>query len=346
MTKVFSLGELASFVDGELIGDRNETVTAPAEISKAQKGNISFLVSQKYRKFLKDCKATCIVVEKGFTETEKERISELEVKNFIEVDNPTLAMIKILSLWEYKVRFPDGHNLSYISPDAKVGEGVVVFPFVYVGSGAEIGNGSILMPGVFIGDGAKIGKGVFLFPNVVVYPYCEIGDNSIIHAGAVIGSDGFGYVSYFGEIVKVPQVGAVKIGRSVEIGANSCVDRATMGYTYIEDDVKVDNLVQIAHNVRIGRGTRIAALSGIAGSSTIGEYCIFGGQVGISDHVNVGDFAMVGARSAIMSDTEGGKVLMGEPAMERTKFLKTHALYLKLPEIYERLKELESKLKK
>ncbi|MFZ8802814.1 MAG: UDP-3-O-(3-hydroxymyristoyl)glucosamine N-acyltransferase, partial [Candidatus Calescibacterium sp.] len=183
-----------------------------------------------------------------------------------------------------------------------------------------------------------------VFPNAVIYPFTEIGDNSIIHAGAVIGADGFGYISYFGDILKIPQVGKVKIGSRVEIGANSCVDRATMGQTEIGDDVKIDNLVQIAHNVKIGKGTRIAALCGVAGSSKIGEYCVFGGQVGVVDHVSVGDFSIVAARAAIISDVEGGKVIMGEPAMDRAKFLKIHALYLKLPEIYEKIKKLESEV--
>lgn len=338
-----TLQELADFIYGRVVGDPNEVVFKPSEIRKAKRGDISFLVSPKYEKYLLDCEASCLVVSKDFL-AKFQRVN-LKVKNFIEVENPLLAMLKILSLWEYKISFPDGgRKLAYISQSAKVDPSALIFPFCYIGANSEIGEKSVLMPGVFVGDGAKIGNGVFMFPNSVVYPLCEIGDNSIVHAGTVIGADGFGYVSHFGEILKVPQVGNVKIGRNVEIGANSCVDRATMGSTEIGDDVKVDNLVQIAHNVSVGRGTRIVALTGIAGSSKIGEFCILGGQVGVSDHVEVGDYTLVGARTAIISNVEGGKVVMGEPAMERTKFLKVHTIYTKLPEIYERLKKLEKEV--
>ena len=343
-----SLKEVAEFLGGKLIGDPSEKVSKPAEIKGAEKGTIAFLSNPKYEKFVEDCEATCLVVEQGYYERKKREIDEgkIKVKNFIEVENPVLSMLRFLSLFEYKVSFPEGAgNLSFISSSAKLGKDVAVFPFCYVGAGVEIGDGSILMPGVFIGDNSKIGKRVIIFPNAVLYPYSEVGDDSVIHAGAVIGSDGFGYISFFGEIKKIPQVGEVKIGKNVEIGANSCVDRATLEATEISDDVKIDNLVQVAHNVKIGRGTRIASLTGIAGSSRVGEFCVFGGQVGVSDHVEVGDFVLAGARTAIISKVDSGKVVMGEPAMERPKFLKVHGLYLKLPEIWERIKKLEREIK-
>ncbi len=340
-----TLKEIADFVGGEIYGDENEKVFAPSDISKAKKGNISFLISEKYEKYLYESQASCLVTEKGFLNRKKDEVKNLKIKNFIEVENPSLAMIRILSLWEYKIHFPkEAKSLSYISPTAKIGKDVLVFPFCYIGKDVDIGEFSIIMPGTFVGDGSKIGRRVTIFPNVSIYPFCEIGDNSIIHSGAVIGSDGFGYISHFGEIIKIPQVGTVKIGKAVEIGANTCIDRATMTETIVEDDVKIDNLVQVAHNVKIGKGTRIASLTGIAGSSEIGEYCIFGGQVGVVDHVKIGDFAIIAARSAIISDTEGGKILMGEPAMERGKFLRIHSLYLKLPDLYERIKKLEKEV--
>lgn len=335
-----TIQEIADFVYGKVVGDLEEIIVRPSEIRKAKKGEISFLVSPKYEKYIPECEASCLVVSSDFFQ--KVDRHKIKVKNFIEVENPLLAMLKILSLWEYNVSFPtDGRKFAYISPSAKVDPSALVFPFCYIGPNSEVGEKSVLMPGVFVGDGAKIGKGVFMFPNSVVYPLCEIGDNSILHAGVVIGADGFGYVSYFGDILKIPQVGNVNIGKNVEIGANTCVDRATMNSTEIGDHVKIDNLVQIAHNVSVGRGTRIAALTGIAGSSKIGEFCILGGQVGVSDHVEVGDYTMAGARTVIISKIEGGKVIMGEPAMERTKFLKVHTIYTKLPEIYERLRRLE-----
>jgi UDP-3-O-[3-hydroxymyristoyl] glucosamine N-acyltransferase len=339
-----TLREISDFVGGKIFGNPDELVFSPQSIEKAKEGEISFLVNPKYEKFIYETCATCLIVGSGFTERKKEEISsgKIKVKNFIEVENPYIAMVKVLSLWEYKSYFPEAsHNLSFVSPSAKVGRNTIIFPFCYVGKQVEIGENCVLFPGVFIGDFSKIGDRVVIFPNSVLYPFSEIGDDSIIHAGAVIGADGFGYFSFFGEIIKIPQVGNVKIGKRVELGANTCVDRATMGSTEIGDDVKIDNLVQVAHNVKIGKGTRIAALTGIAGSSEIGEGCIFGGQVGVVDHVKVGDFSVIAARSAIISDIHGGKVIMGEPAMERTKFLKIHSLYLKLPEIFERLKSLE-----
>lgn len=341
-----SLSEVAEFLGGKLIGNPDEKVSRPAEIQKAVEGTISFVSSPKYERFIYSCNATCLVVEPGFYERKKDEIDsgKIKVRNFIEVENPLLSMLRYLSLFEYEVSFPGNVGLSYISPSAFIGKNVAVFPFSYIGANVEVGDGSIIMPGVFIGDNSKIGKRVLIFPNAVIYPYSEIGDDSIIHAGTVIGSDGFGYISYFGEIKKIPQVGIVRIGKNVEIGANSCVDRATMDATEIGDDVKIDNLVQIAHNVKIGKGTRIAALTGIAGSSSVGENCIFGGQVGVSDHVEVGDFVLAAARSAIISKIESGKIVMGEPAMERTKFLKVHGLYLKLPEIWERIKKIEKEI--
>lgn len=336
--------QIADFVFGKVIGDPDEVISRPSEIRKAKKGDISFLVYERYEKYLPECEASCLVVSYDFIEKKKDLMNKIKVRSFIGCENPLLAMLKILSLWEYNVSFPDdrGRELAYISPKAFISPGVLVFPFSYIGADVEIGENSVIMPGAFIGDGSKIGKGVYIFPNVVVYPFCEIGDNSIVHAGAVIGADGFGFVSYFGDILKVPQVGNVRIGKNVEIGANTCIDRATMSTTEVADDVKIDNLVQIAHNVEIGRGTRIAALTGIAGSSKVGEYCIFGGQVGVVDHVEIGDYTIAGARTAVTSSVKGGVVIMGEPAMERTRFLKVHTLYMRLPEIYDRLKRLES----
>ncbi|MCS7214157.1 MAG: UDP-3-O-(3-hydroxymyristoyl)glucosamine N-acyltransferase [Candidatus Calescibacterium sp.] len=340
-----TIGQIADFVSGSVKGNPDELIFRPSEIQRAKKGDISFLVSDKYEKYLESCEATCLVVSQDFFERRKQILSKIRVENFIQVENPLLAMLKILSLWEYSLSFPENaRHLAYVSPKAYVHQSALIFPFSYIGADAQVGEKSVVMPGVFIGDGAKIGSGVFMFPNSVVYPFCEIGDNSIVHSGAVIGADGFGFVSYFGDILKIPQVGIAKVGKNVEIGANTCIDRATMNITEVGDDVKIDNLVQIAHNVYVGRGTRIAAMTGIAGSSKVGEFCVFGGQVGVVDHVEIGDYTILGARAVVISDIEGGKVYMGEPAMERIKFLKVHSLYTKLPEIYERLKKLEEEV--
>lgn len=330
---------LAEFLGGELEGEDIE-VEKPSRINHADSKSVSFLTSRRYVKDLHN------VEDGGLLITSKD-IVERKPENFravLWVSNPYLAMVKVLALWEYKMKEVDGRNLSWISSDAKIGKNTVIFPFCFVGSGVQIGENCVLFPGVFVGDFCKIGDGVVIFPNVVLYPFTEIGDNTVIHAGAVLGADGFGYITHFDEIIKVPQVGGVRIGKNVEIGANTCIDRATMNFTEVEDNVKIDNLCQIGHNSKIGRATRIAGLTGISGSVEVGMWCLLGGQVGIADHVKVGDFAILTARCGVVSDVPSGKVMMGQPALERRKFLRINAVWMNLPELLERVRKLEKKV--
>jgi UDP-3-O-[3-hydroxymyristoyl] glucosamine N-acyltransferase len=225
-----------------------------------------------------------------------------------------------------------------------MGNNVSVYPSVYVGDRAEIGDDVILFPGVFVGDRVKIGKRTVLFPNVTVMHDCTIGNDVIIHAGCVIGADGFGFVRNGAANVKIPQLGIVQIDDQVEIGANSCIDRAALGKTWIRSGVKTDNLVQIAHNVVIGEDTVIVAQAAIGGSAHIGKQVVIGGQVAIADHVDISDRVMIGSQSGVPKSIPEGKVLSGTPAMPHRLWLKTSSLIPRLPDFFSRLRDLEKKL--
>ena len=333
----FTLGYIAELANGRLKGDPEITVTKPSPITSAQEGDITFYLNPKYKKYLETTKASCVVVPVG-TIIQNPNIST------IEVEEPYLAMIKILSLWEIKPSFMGISEHAFVSEDARIDKSVTIYPFAFIGKRVKIGSGTVIHPFCFIGDDCVIGQNVLIYPNVTIYSNCEVGDGSILHSGVVIGADGFGFTVYWGEIYKIPQVGSVKIGRNVEIGANSCVDRATMGDTIVNDNTKIDNQCQIAHNVIVGKNVRSAGQSGIAGSSEIGDWCVFGGQVGVVDHLKLGVGVIAGARAAVMKNAESGQVLLGTPAVERKKFLRTHTILNNLPDYIRKIQELEKRI--
>lgn len=326
-----------------MVGDPQMAIRRVASIEDAEPGDITFLGDPRYHKFLVTCRASAVVVRQ-----------DLEIPPgvgphlaFIRVPDPHEAFAQIHRLFNP----PPQHNgdvspRSFIDPSASVGVRVTVYPHVYVGKHARVGQGSVLMPGVVVGDGVEIGEDCVLHPNVAVEHGCRIGNRVILHAGVVVGSDGFGYTGNGRHRLKVPQAGVVQIDDDVEIGANSTIDRATMGRTRIGAGTKIDNLVQLAHNVVVGEGSLIIAQAAVAGSSQIGNNVIVAGQVGVRDHVKVGDNSVIGPKSGIGHDVSPGSILSGGlAAAPHAEWLRVIALLPRLPKLWTRLLALERKVR-
>jgi len=329
------LKELALLISGELKGDPETEILGVAGIHDVKEGEITFLSDPKLLNECVHSKASCVIV--------KEFIPAMD-KSQIVTKNPQYAFAQLLGQFFPKPLLSVGvSSLAFVSPAAIVGKDVSVHPFAYVSDNVIIGRDTIIYPGVFIGEGTVIGDACTIYANVTIREKITVGNRVIIHSGSVIGSDGFGYVWEEGRHYKIPQVGGVIIGDDVEIGANVTIDRATTGNTLIGKGTKIDNLVQIAHNVTIGEHSIIVAQVGIAGSSEIGNFVVLGGQVGVADHARILDGAMVGAQSGVMGNLPKG-VYLGSPAIPHRDFLKSSALFARLPELNKRIKELEEKI--
>lgn len=337
-----TLAKLARLVGGRVIGDGSAAVSRVSPIEEAGPGDITFLAHPRYRSHLKSCKATAVIVAEG---VEVEPPVE-PGRGYLVVADPYPAFARILECLHPPRRYSGEISpLASVDPKASVAENVTIFPFVYVGPGASIDRGTVLFPGVFVGEEARVGRDCVFYSNATVRERCSLGDRVVLHAGAVIGADGFGYADVGKERIKIPQVGTVEIGDDVEIGANTTVDRATMGRTVIGKGVKIDNLVQVAHNVVIGERTIIAAQTGIAGSTKIGRHVILAGQVGVADHVEIGDNAMVGPRSGLPRSVPPGAVLAGTlEAAPRRQWDKVIALLPRLPELWRELRDVKRRL--
>lgn len=261
--------------------------------------------------------------------------------------SPYLDFVRIMHLFAKPQGEQQGvHPLAFISPGAKLGKDVACHPFAFVGPRAEIGDGSTLFPGVYVGEDCRLGKGCVLYPHVALMAGTVLGAGVTVHAGTVLGADGFGYVPADGAIMKVPQVGHVQVDDRVEIGALSAVDRATLGVTHIGSDTKIDNLVQVGHNVQIGRGCLIVSQTGVSGSSILGDRVTLGGQVGIADHLTIGSGAMVAAKAAVHKNVPEGAMQGGYPAQDASGFRRTIAQIPKLPEMARRIRALEKELER
>jgi UDP-3-O-[3-hydroxymyristoyl] glucosamine N-acyltransferase len=332
-----NLEKIAEQIRGTLIGDKQGRITGINSLDKAGEGDIAFFYDMRYKEQALATKATALVVSEkidGFTGGQ------------IIVENPKLAYARLAALFTPTApAYPGISKTAVVEETAVTGKDVSIYPMVYVGKNAVIGDNVILFPGVFIGNNVKVGNHSVLHANVSVMQDCIIGANVIIHAGCVIGSDGFGYVQSEGENIKVPQLGNVRIDDDVEIGANTTIDRAAHGTTHIKKGVKIDNLVQIAHNVVIGEHSIVVALSGISGSVNVGKNVIIGGQVGIKDHVTIGDWAQVGSAAGVHKSLDQGEAVLGNPTMPPRLWMETRALIRKLPELNKKVKDLEKKLK-
>lgn len=335
----FSAKQIAQFVQGVIEGDENATVNTFAKIEDGKPGAISFLSNPKYTHYIYDTESSIVLVDKS-VELEKPTKATL-----IKVDNAYECVAKLLQLYEsMKPKKTGIDSLAFISPSAKIGENVYIGAFAYIGDNVVIGDGCQIYPNVVICENAKVGNDCLFYPNVTIYHDCHVGNRVTLHAGSVVGSDGFGFAPSENGYDKIPQIGIVTIEDDVEIGANTCIDRSTMGSTYVRKGVKLDNLVQIAHNTDIGANTVMSAQVGIAGSTKVGQWCMFGGQVGIAGHITIGNKVFLGAQSGVPSSLKDNQTLIGTPPMEKLPYFKSQAIFQKLPDLYKQIQKLQRKL--
>ena len=337
-----SLAELAIHVGGRVVGDGNVIIHKVSPIDEALPGEITFLSNPRYQKYLSRCKASAVIVGPGVAAACGDR----GALNFLEAINPYVAFAKILQLFQPAPHFKGEISSSaYVDDSAVVAGGVTIFPNVFVGRGVKLGQNSVFYPGVFLGDEVEVGDACVLHANVVVREGCRIGNRVILHAGVVVGSDGFGYAGNGRARIKIPQAGIVVVEDDVEIGANTTIDRATLGQTVIRRGVKIDNLVQIAHNVVVGEDSVVAAQAGIAGSTRLGRDVTLGGQVGVVNHIEIGDGATVGPQSGIPKSVPPGAVLSGGiAAAPHQEWLKVMTLLPQLPKLWSAVRRLERQL--
>ena len=337
----FSAHQIAALVNGSLEGDPDVMVEQLAKIEEASSGSLSFLSNPKYEQYLYTTKASVIIVNEDL------KLDRSIAGTVIRVKNAYLAFSTLLELYN-KMRLDKTgvEELAFIHPSAKIGKNAYVGAFAYIDKGAVIGDNCKVYPHVYIGDNAKIGNDTTLFPGVSVYFDCCIGERVIIHSGTVVGSDGFGFAPQEdGTYSKISQIGNVVIEDDVEIGANAVIDRATMGSTIIRKGVKLDNLIQVAHNVEVGRNTVIAAQSGISGSTKIGENVVIGGQAGVVGHISIAKGSQIQAQSGVnRAIAEEGKKWSGTPATPYNAQMRSQVVYARLPELERRLEELEQLL--
>jgi UDP-3-O-[3-hydroxymyristoyl] glucosamine N-acyltransferase len=329
--------EIAEFIGGELVGDGDVCISDIKDIGEARKGDLAFILHPKFSDLLSTAKASCIVVP---YQIDKAGATIIRVKN------PSLAfgqIVRFLNVGTIPHR-KGIHKTACIGESVSLGKGVDIGPYTVIEDGAVIGDGTVIYPFCYIGHKTVIGTDCIIYPNVSIRENIQIGSRVVIHPGSVVGSDGFGYDSSTGDHVKIPQIGNVVIGDDVEIGACVTIDRAKFSSTKIGKGTKIDNLVQIAHNVEIGPNCMIVAQCGISGSAKLGSYVIMAGQVGLVDHITIGDNAIIAAQSGVSKDVPPRAVMFGSPARPLNKQKRMIAVQDRLPEIYSRLVKIEKKL--
>lgn len=334
------LREIAEIIGGKVLGNPEVEITGASGIREARHGDITFLADKKNIKYIAGTNASAVIVRQAHYE----EIKGLSA-NMLLVDNPYLSFARVLEVFYKKPYTPLGiSDKAVIGNNVSFGEGVTVYPFAYISSNAVIGARVSIFPNVYIGEGVRIGDDSIIYPNVTIREHVVIGRRVIVHPGTVIGSDGFGYISEEEGHYKIPQVGGVIIEDDVEIGANVTIDRATIDNTIIGCGTKIDNLVQVAHNVKIGKHCIIVAQVGIGGSTEIGSRTVFGGQAGVRDHIKIGNRVMAGTRAGIIHDVPDGEVVSGFPAIPHKTWLRAQSIYAKLPEYIKRLQRIEEKV--
>ncbi|MBS1575776.1 MAG: UDP-3-O-(3-hydroxymyristoyl)glucosamine N-acyltransferase [Bacteroidetes bacterium] len=338
----FAASQIALLISGKIEGDPAATVDSFGKIEEARQGQLSFLANPKYEEFLYSTQASVIIINADY-ELKKQVNATL-----IRVADAYTAFATLLGKYQEMMtqQLTGVQQPSFIAKTASYGQQVFIGAFAYIGENVKIGNDSKIFPNAFIGDNVSIGDKCIIHPGVKIYHGTVIGNNVTVHAGTVIGSDGFGFAPQAdGTFKKVPQIGNVIIEDNVEIGANTTIDRATIGSTIIKAGAKLDNLIQIAHNVEVGNSTVIAAQAGVSGSTKIGRNAMIGGQVGIVGHISIGDGAKINAQSGVSKSVEPGKAVTGSPAYDYTSALRSQAVTRKLPELEKRVKELEALVK-
>ncbi|ARV08490.1 UDP-3-O-(3-hydroxymyristoyl)glucosamine N-acyltransferase [Winogradskyella sp. PC-19] len=336
----FTAEQIAGILEGTVIGDSNVEVSTLSKIEEGTKGSLTFLANPKYKPYIYSTAASITIVNSDF-EAEEELSTTL-----IKVNDAYKAFTKLLEYYnQIKLNKSGVENPSFISDSAKVGDNIYVGAFSYVGDNVKIGNNVKIFPNSYIGDNVVIGDNSIVFSGGKIYSECVIGNNCVINSGAIIGADGFGFApDENGEYSKVPQIGNVIIEDNVDIGAGTTIDRATLGSTIIRKGVKLDNQIQIAHNVEIGKNTVIAAQTGIAGSTKIGENCQIGGQVGVAGHLTIGNGVRVQAQSGIGRNIKDNEVLQGSPSFGYSDWNKSYVYFKNLPKIVKTINDLEKKI--
>ena len=331
-----TLDELAARLGASVVGDGSTVVTGVAGIEDAREGHLTFVANPRYRNKLLSTRASAAIVPQD--------VKEAPVALLVTQD-PYLAFTEALEIFHPPDRVEEGVSPeAQIDPSARIGQGVTIFPFVFIGKEAEIGDRTILYPFVYVGNRVSVGEDCCIHANVSIREGCRVGDRVILQNGVVVGSDGFGYAQEGSRHRKIPQVGIVRIEDDVEVGANACIDRGTMGETRIGRGTKIDNLVQMAHNVQVGEDVVLVSQVGISGSTSIGDRAMLAGQVGVVGHIQIGKDVKIGAKSGVHSSILEGRVVSGIPAMPYENFLKTMATLKHLPKMRERLRRLEKEV--
>ena len=328
-------------IGGRVEGDENARVNSFAKIEEGRPGAISFLSNTKYTHYIYDTQSSVVLIDENLELEHEVKATLIRVKNAYE------AVARLLQAYESMKPKKKGIDpLAFIASSATLGDDCYVGAFAYIGEGAKIGKNCQIYPHAVVGDNVSVGDDCIIYPNAVVYHDCRLGQRVTMHAGSVVGADGFGFAPTAEGYDKIPQIGIVTIEDDVEIGANTCIDRSTMGSTYVRKGVKLDNLVQIAHNTDIGANTVMSAQVGVAGSTKIGEWCMFGGQVGIAGHITIGNRVNLGAQSGVPSSIEDNQTLIGTPPMETRPFFRSQSIFRRLPDMYKELEELKKEVEK
>jgi UDP-3-O-[3-hydroxymyristoyl] glucosamine N-acyltransferase len=332
---------IAQFLKGEVDGNPEVEVENISKIEEGKPGTLSFLANPKYEKYIYETSSSIVLVNRDFKPDKPVNATLIRVENAYE------AFASLLQLYQqYKPQKTGVHKTASIHESAKLGENLFIGDYAVIDDNARIGNNVKVYPQVYVGEGVEIGDGTIIYSGVKIYEGCRIGKNCIIHSGTVVGADGFGFAQQADKTYKkIPQVGIVVIEDDVEIGANCCIDRATMGQTVLHRGVKLDNLIQIAHNVELGENTAIAAQTGIAGSTKVGKNNMISGQVAIVGHLNIGNNIKVGGQAGIMKDVADGEILQGSPAINFKDFWKASAIFSKLPDLRHQVLQLEKEIR-
>lgn len=336
----FTARQIAEFIGGKVEGNEEVVIKQVVKIDEESAGGLSFLANPKYEQFIYTTGADIVIVGHDFTPEKKLR------PTLIRVDEPYLAIATLLDMYnKMKLDKTGISELAFVDESAKIGEDVYIGEFAFIGKDVVLGNGVKVYPNAYVGDHSTIGEGSIVFSGARLYHDTILGKDCTLHSGVIIGSDGFGFApNEKGEFIKVAQTGNVVIEDNVEIGSNTTIDRATIGSTIIRKGVKLDNLIQIAHNVEIGENTVIAAQTGVSGSTKIGKNCMIGGQVGIVGHIKIGDNAKIQAQAGVPSNVKDGEVIMGSPAINLRQYMKSYIHFKNLQGIVDRLDELEKRI--
>lgn len=332
----FTAQQIAAFLKGTVEGNPEVKVSNFSKIEEGKPGTLTFLANPKYEHHIYHTEASIVLVNQDFTPTEPIQTT------LIRVENAYAALAQLLNMVDQAKGQKSGvDSTAFIAPTASVGENCYIGNMAYIGERVKLGNNCQVYPFAYIGDDVEIGDNTILYPHVTVYHGCRIGQHCILHAGSVIGADGFGFAPEGEQYKKIPQLGNVIIEDNVEIGANTTIDRAVMDSTIIRQGVKLDNLIQIAHNVEVGENTVMAAQVGIAGSVKVGKHCMFGGQVGLAGHIQIADDVTLGAQAGVISSVKEATTLLGAPAIQARNFMRSSAIFNRLPELYRTIGQLQ-----